>query len=85
MKLSHAPERVRKINLTIWAGFIRRVVHILVGLGGEGVERWKGGGGGRLLCVVTKGLHFHGSWGTYNDLEKRNYVHEIWKKPRYQI
>ena len=37
--MSHAPERVRKINLTICAGFIRRVVHILVGVGREEVER----------------------------------------------
>ena len=47
MKLTHAPQRVRKINLTIWTGFIRRLVHILVGVGGEG---GKGKAGG--CCVL---------------------------------
>ena len=79
MKLSHAPEGVRKINPTIWTGFIRRLVHILVGGRGVGGEVKGGGVGTELMRVVVKGLHFHGSWGTYNDPKKRNYVHEIWK------
>ena len=79
MKLSHAPEGVRKINPTIWTGFIRRLVHILVGGRGGGGEVKGGGVGTEVDVCCCQGLHFHGSWGTYNDLKKRNYVHEIWK------
>ena len=91
MKLSHAPEGVRKINPTIWTGFIRRLVHILVGGRGGGGEVKEGGGGGdRGWCVLLSKVYtFTAAEAPIMTWRKgimsMKFEKIYFKKPRYQI
>ena len=90
MKLTHALERVRKINPTIWTGFMRHLVHILVGGRGGGEEVKGGGGGDRGCCaLLPKAYTFTGAEAPImiwrKGIMSMKFEKKYFKKPQYQI